>query len=106
MKAIVFIRGMLIAASLVVMVGLLVSPVIAGEQPTGPASPSQKEIKAEGAKPQPAPQQVTPVPTELGKGSEQPMKVPEPAISAERQVFDLETLELMRMMDEKSAMSQ
>lgn len=96
------------------LISMLALPVQAADEITGPGtSSSQKEIKKEMTEKQLSTQPGASSTFELGKETELPMRVPDKTeetghlqnLNAERQVFDPETLEQIRIQDEISSVS-
>jgi cell division septation protein DedD len=96
---------------IVVALALLSVPlVLAADQP-GQGSSVQKEATQQNIETKAAPQKEASSHTELGPGMERPMKVPESigredakSPYSERQIFDEQTLEDMRLQDEISSL--
>lgn len=114
MRVSLLIRSAVIIASLA-LVALVVAPSAgAADQPIGSGAPGQKEeMKKDITKEQSEIRREQPATGELGKGSERLMRVPEGAergdflyLNPERQTFDPDILEHMRIQDQMSSTSQ
>ncbi len=77
MRAVVYIRGAVVLASLALLLLMFASTAGAADQPMGSGTQSQEGIGTQTMKDQPQIQREVQVPGELGKGQERPMKVPE-----------------------------
>jgi len=86
-------------------------PSVAADEPTQPGSTVQSDIKKDANKAKGEGAEIkreTPVSGELGKGSEQPMRVPEISGASAQQTFDLdspEIYEMLKFQDQQSAVS-
>ncbi len=110
MRVSLLITGAMLVASLALVALVVAPPAGAADQPTGTGAAAQTEVVKERADIQPEQR----VAGELGKGSEQPMRVPNLTarsdfliMTPERQIFtDPDILEHMRHENEKSAVAQ
>jgi hypothetical protein len=99
------------AGVLAALVILWALPSVAADEPTQPGTTVQSDIKkdtTEAKGERSDIQRETPVSGELGKGSEQPMRVPEISSASEQQTFDLdspEIYEMLKFQDQQSAVS-
>ena len=104
--------GITVIVALLVLAPILVAPAQAEDQMKGQGTVSQEE-KGKAIEGESSLNLSTSSRSELGKDTELPMRVPDTGgetghlqnLNAERQVFDPETLEQIRIQDEKSSVS-